>query len=192
MHHSTSFATSIRHSSSPTTLTAVWGSQRTRWCTTAKRAEAYIAFLRRTLPGSEYGMVLIGNPDTELTALPALEVDFSALPKGLAPILSFESKTEPESPYWTKIKFKKADVSDAERQEMEDHATSMFRHIDLKDYGRFDFRRSADGVIKLTEVNPNPVWVNDGKLAFMAGFAGHSYPQMLNMVLRRETRLAVA
>ena len=161
----------------------------------------YIAFLREILPGRaalvqeylpgpEYGMGLIGNPETELVALPPLEVDFSALPKGLAPILSFESKTQPDSPYWTEIKFKQASVSQEETAEMEDHARSMFRRIGLKDYGRFDFRRGADGVIKLMEINPNPAWANDGKLAFMAGFAGHSYPDMLNLILEAaKTRL---
>jgi D-alanine-D-alanine ligase len=158
------------------------------------QAEAYIAFLRdilpdratlvqEYLPGPEYGMGLIGNPGTALDALPPLEVDFSALPAGLAPILSFESKTEPDSPYWTEIRFRRAEVSDDEREAMEDHARTMFARIGLKDYGRFDFRRGADGVIKLMEVNPNPAWANDGKLAFMAGFAGHSYPQMLNLIL---------
>lgn len=167
-----------------------------------KEAEDYIAFLRETLPGRaalvqeylpgpEYGMGLIGNPETELAALPPLEVDFSALPKGLAPILSFESKTEPDSPYWTEIKFKRAEVSDEETTLMEDYSRSMFRRIGLKDYGRFDFRRGADGVIKLMEINPNPAWANDGKLAFMAGFADLSYPQMLNRILEAaRTRLA--
>jgi D-alanine-D-alanine ligase len=169
-----------------------------------KEAEAYIAFLRDTLPGRaalvqeylpgpEYGMGLIGNPETRLTSLPPLEVDFSALPKGLAPILSFESKTQPDSPYWTEIKFKEATVSRQEREDMETRAASMFRRIGLKDYGRFDFRRGADGVIKLMEVNPNPAWANDGKLAFMAGFAGYSYPQMLNLILTAaKERLAAA
>jgi len=165
-------------------------------------AEAYITYLRdllpdraalvqEYLPGSEYGMGLTGNPETGLVALPPLEVDFSALPAGLAPILSFESKTEPDSPYWTQIKFRQAAVRDDEREAMEAHARTMFARIGLKDYGRFDFRRGVDGVIKLMEVNPNPAWANDGKLAFMAGFAGHSYPQMLNLILEAaQARLA--
>ena len=165
-------------------------------------ALAYIAFLRdllpdratlvqEYLPGPEYGMGLVGNPQTGITALPPLEVDFSALPAGLAPILSFESKTEPESPYWTDIRFRKANLADEEREAMEAHARTMFARIGLKDYGRFDFRRGADGVIKLMEVNPNPAWANDGKFAFMAGFAGHDYPAMLNLILEAaQARLA--
>ena len=49
-----------------------------------------------------------------LRCLPTLEVDFSGLPAGLNPILSFESKALPDSPYWTEIKFKRA-AADAAR-----------------------------------------------------------------------------
>ena len=157
-------------------------------------AEAYIGFLRdllpdratlvqEYLPGPEYGLALIGNPATALQALPPLEVDFSRLPEGLPPILSFESKAEPASPYWTEIRFKRAMIDEVERNAMERHARIMFERLHLRDYARFDFRRGSDGEIKLMEVNPNPAWATDGKLAFMAGFAGHSYPQMLNLIL---------
>ena len=62
-------------------------------------------------------------------------------------------------------------------------AKTLFRRLSLRDYGRFDFRRGADGTLKLMEVNPNPAWANDGKLAFMAGFAGIAYRDMLRMIL---------
>jgi D-alanine-D-alanine ligase len=160
----------------------------------ADAARTYLAFLgellpggdaliQEYLPGPEYGLGLIGNPDTGLTALPPLEVDFSRLPAGLAPILSFESKALPDSPYWTEIKFRQADLSAAEAGAMADAARRLFRRFGLRDYARFDFRRGADGLIKLMEVNPNPAWANDGKLAFMAGFAGIAYPAMLRMIL---------
>ncbi|MEQ8356212.1 MAG: hypothetical protein RH942_11790 [Kiloniellaceae bacterium] len=157
-------------------------------------ARAYLAFLERELPGRdilwqeylpgpEYGMGLIGNPDQGLTALPPLEVDFSGLPEGANPILSFESKVDPDSPYWTEIKFKQATLDPATLARMEDWAKLLFRRFGLQDYGRFDFRCAADGLPKLMECNPNPAWANDGKLAFMAGFAGIAYPRMLEMVI---------
>jgi D-alanine-D-alanine ligase len=33
------------------------------------------------------------------------------------------------------------------------------------------------------EVNPNPAWAYDGKLALMAGFADIPYAEMLRMIL---------
>ncbi|WP_340119278.1 hypothetical protein [Pelagibius sp. 7325] len=157
-------------------------------------ARAYLAFLDRELPGRdilwqeylpgpEYGLGLIGNPDAELVALPPLEVDFSRLPKGANPILSFESKADPASPYWTEIKFRQARLDDDTRDRMESWARLLFRRFGLQDYGRFDFRCAADGEPRLMEINPNPAWANDGKLAFMAGFAKIPYPRMLEMVI---------
>jgi D-alanine-D-alanine ligase len=160
----------------------------------AGEARAYLAWLRRTLPGRdalmqeylpgpEYGLALLGNPETGLRALPALEVDFSALPEGLAPILAYESKAIPDSPYWTEIRFKRARIAPDLEARLARHARVMFKRLGLRDYGRFDFRLGADGEEKLLEVNPNPAWGNDGKLAFMAGFAGLEYRDLLRLVL---------
>lgn len=160
----------------------------------ADEARRYLAFVRDDLPGfdilvqeyltgPEYGIGVIGNPETGFTVLPALEVDFSGLPAGLNPILSYESKAIPDSPYFTRIRYRRAALEPAEEAALARTATTMFRRCGLRDYGRFDFRRGADGVVKLLEVNPNPAWATDGKLAFMAGFAGIAYADMLRMIV---------
>jgi D-alanine-D-alanine ligase len=146
------------------------------------------ALLQEYLPGAEYGVGLIGNPESGLRMLPPLEVDYSRLPAGLNPILSFESKAMPDSPYWTDIKFKRADITPDLEASLESWTASLFKRFGLRDYGRFDFRVAADGEPRLMEVNPNPAWANDGKLAFMASFAGIAYRDMLRMVL--ETAIA--
>jgi D-alanine-D-alanine ligase len=157
-------------------------------------AQDYVAWVRgelpgrallvqEYLPGPEYGIGLIGNPEAELRALPPLEVDFSGLPEGLNPILAFESKAFPDSPYWTEIKFRQAEAAEATLAGMAGHARRLFARLGCRDYARFDFRCAADGAPRLMEVNPNPAWANDGKLAFMAGFAGIAYPEMLRMIL---------
>jgi D-alanine-D-alanine ligase len=157
-------------------------------------AERYVAWLRRELPGRailvqeylpgpEYGVGLIGNPDSRLEALPVLEVDFTRLPAGLVPILSFESKALPDSPYWNEIRFRRAEADPELLARMVGHAKRLFARLGCRDYGRFDFRCAGDGEPRLLEVNPNPAWANDGKLAFMAGFADIAYPDMLKMIL---------
>lgn len=157
-------------------------------------ARAYLNWLRETLPGvdalyqeylpgPEYGIGLIGNPDTGLRAFPPLVVDFSKLPAGLNPILSYESKTMPESPYWTDIGFKRAELRPNMRDKMIEDCKRLFKRLGLRDYGRFDFRCDTSGRPKLLEVNPNPAWGYDGKLAFMAGFDGVSYADMLGMIV---------
>ncbi len=134
------------------------------------------------LPGPEYGLGLIGNPGA-FTCLPPLEVDFSRLPADANPILSFESKTDPDSPYWTDIGFRPARMDAAAAKTLQTWSERLFRRLGLQDYGRFDFRCAADGRPRLMEVNPNPAWANDGKLAHMAGFAGIAYETMLEMVI---------
>lgn len=172
---------------------------------TRAQARAYLAWLRQTLPGvdalyqeylpgPEYGIGLIGNPETGLNVLPVLEVDFTGLPNGLNPILSYESKAMPDSPYWSDIRYKCAGVDNSLKKAMVDACRVLFKRLELRDYGRFDFRCGADGQPRLMEVNPNPAWAYDGKLALMAGFEGIEYPDMLRMIVDtglKRTGLAV-
>lgn len=160
----------------------------------AARAQRYLAGLRSSLPGRdvllqeylpgpEYGVGVVGNPGRDLRTLPVLEVDFSRLGPELAPILSWESKTQPDSPYWTEIRFREARLDAAAGRRLADWSRRLFERLGLRDYGRFDFRADERGEIKLLEVNPNPAWAWDGKLAYMAGFAGLDYAGMLGLLL---------
>ena len=59
----------------------------------------------------------------------------------------------------------------------------LFERLGCRDYARFDFRADAKGEIKLLEVNPNPGWCWDGKFNLMAGYAGITYPELLEAIL---------
>lgn len=145
------------------------------------------------LSGNEYGLVLIGNLDEGFFVPPPLVVDYSALPAGLSPILSYESKTIPDSPYWTDIRFQAADLPDDTIAEMRGHAEQLFRRLGCRDYARFDFRADAAGRVKLLEINVNPAWAYDGKMAIMCGLGGVSYGEMLGRIIevaRRRNGLA--
>lgn len=157
-------------------------------------AVRYLNFLRDTLPGrsvlvqeylmgTEYSVGVIGNPRCGYTILPILEVDYSGLPEGLPPILCYESKWQPDSPYWTAIKYAETDAPEAVQRAMSDHSTRLFERLGCRDYARFDFRADANGEPKLLEVNPNPGWCWDGKFNLMAEMAGHSYGELLRMIL---------
>ena len=135
------------------------------------------------LPGAEYSVSLVGNPDQGLRALPILEVDFSRLDPKLPKILGYESKWEPESPYWTQIKYHEAQLPDHIQSQMIEHSARLFERLGCREYARFDFRADAKGEVKLLEVNPNPGWCWDGKLNIMAGFAGIRYSELLGQIL---------
>lgn len=147
--------------------------------------------LQEYLPGAEYGLGLIGNPEGGFLALPPLEVDFSALPAGLPPIQSFEAKTDPDSPYFRELRLRRADLPKQVLGRMRRDAEALFRRLQLRDYARFDFRVAADGGMRLMEVNPNPAWDPDAKFAAMTRFAGETYAKMFEWLLEAtQVRLA--
>jgi D-alanine-D-alanine ligase len=159
-----------------------------------REARAHIAELRRQLPGhalllqeylpgAEYGLTLIGNPGTGYRVLPPLTVDYSGLPEGLSPILAYEAKNQRDSPYWTQIHYRPAELDGDRLMGMVDSAERLFARLHCRDYARFDFRTGVDGAIKLMEVNPNPAWDHEAKMALMAGYAGKSYAELLGMIL---------
>jgi D-alanine-D-alanine ligase len=157
-------------------------------------AERYIAKLRAALPGDniiiqdflagdEYGVGIIGNPGDGFTVLPVLEVDYSALDPSLPRLLDYSSKTDPSSPYWTDVRFREARLDESAKQSIRNWCQGLFARLGLRDYARFDFRAAADGQIKLMEVNPNPAWCWDGKLAHMASHMGERHSGLLRMII---------
>ena len=172
---------------------------------TPEEAINYIASLRDLLPGrpllvqeylagTEYSIGVVGNPGFDFHVLPALEVDYTALDPSLPPILGYESKWDPASPYWTQIKYREARrLDDEQRRKLADYSTLLFERLGCRDYVRFDFRADDKGVIKLLEVNPNPGWCWDGKLNLMAEFAGMRYADLLREIIEAaQQRVAAA
>lgn len=159
-----------------------------------EQAVQYLAWLRDQFPGRgvlvqeflegpEYSVTIIGNIGLGYTLLPILEVDYSQLPAELPPILSYESKWQPGSPYWTDIRYREAAASSEVQRHLVDYSMRLFERLGCRDYARFDFRANLDGVPKLLEVNPNPGWCWDGKMNLMAEMGGHSYRDLLGMIL---------
>jgi D-alanine-D-alanine ligase len=156
---------------------------------------AYLNRLRETLPGSpvliqeylsgpEYSVGVVGNPGlATYRILPPLEVDYSELQADLPHLLTYESKTIPDSPYWTQIKYHEARIDEETQRKLFDYSNILFERLGCCDYARFDFRTDEQGEIKLLEVNPNPGWCWDGKMNLMTGFAGLRYADLLRMIL---------
>jgi len=112
--------------------------------------------LQEFLSGAEYTVGIIGNPGSSYV-LPILEVDYSGL-VGVPPILCHESKWHPDSPYWTDIKYRPADLKQGHAERLIAQSAQLFGRLGCRDYARFDYRADGDGHIKLLEVNPNPGW----------------------------------
>jgi D-alanine-D-alanine ligase len=160
----------------------------------AAAARACVEQLRALLPGEsliiqeflggdEYGVGIIGNPADGFTLLPMLEVDYSALDPALPRLLDYSSKTDPESPYWNDIHFRAARVDAKMQRRIKAYCQALFARLGLRDYARFDFRADANGDIKLMEVNPNPAWCWDGKLAHMASHIDLPHSGLLHLII---------
>ena len=129
--------------------------------------------IQEYLEGTEYGVGMVGNTEAGFHFFPVMEVDFdSIVEKDLPPILGYESKWDPDSPYWTDIKYKRAYLSREVEDQLKRNCITLWERFGCRDYARFDFRcdkgrgdGSDDGLIKLLEVNPNPGWCHDGKMA---------------------------
>lgn len=157
-------------------------------------AEAYLRWLAQQpgvadaliqdfLTGPEYTLGLVGNSASGFTVLPPLEIDYSALDPELPPILTYGSKADPDSPYWEKLRFRRAELDDVTWSQLVDHSVKLFRRLGLRDYARIDFRKGEDGQPRLLDVNTNPTWYWDGKLALMAEWAGYPYHELLRLIL---------
>ncbi|KAI8834750.1 hypothetical protein BJ741DRAFT_235786 [Chytriomyces cf. hyalinus JEL632] len=147
--------------------------------------------------GTEYGVGMIGNLASGFHFFPVLEVDYSKIvARNLAPILGFESKWDPTSPWWTDISYKPARISDRVKAELQSWCIVLWERFGCRDYARFDFRcdygrgdgfeaeGERRGTIKLLEVNPNPGWCWDGKFAYMGSFENKDYKDVLGMILK--------
>ena len=154
-----------------------------RWLAATAGGSRPRALIQDFLTGAEYTVGLVGNPETGLTVLPPLEIDYSALDPSLPPILSYGSKADPDSPYWQALRFRRAELDAVNYAALVDQATWLFQRLGLRDYARIDFRAGADGVPRLLDANFNPTWNDDGKLAIMAGWAGFDYAELLRMIL---------
>ncbi len=161
--------------------------------------EACLAQLRAELPGtdiivqeflsgSEFSVGVIGNPDSGFDFLPMLEVDYSALDPALPRLLDYGSKTDPASPYWTDVHFIRAGLEERIEADIKKVCMLLFERLGLRDYGRFDFRCDSEGTVKLLDINPNPAWCWDGKLAHMAGLRGEGHGALLACIINAARR----
>ncbi len=142
--------------------------------------EEYIA-------GREFNVALLGYPQARV--LPLQEIDFSALPPGREPIVSYEAKwrtgsvddvgtqpvMHPELPSAVAARVRRV-------------AIDAFRALALRDYGRVDVRLAQSGIPYVVDVNPNCDLGPDAGFARAAQSVGIDYPALVRMLVRYAVR----
>lgn len=124
------------------------------------------------LTGTEYSVGMIGNPETGFHFFPVLQVDYSKIVReGFEPILGWESKWDPDSPYWTDINYtpaktipsvlphdKKVDLSsykgcltEEEEANLKMWCVTLFERFGCRDYARFDWRADKNSPFETNE-----------------------------------------
>ncbi len=141
------------------------------------------ALVQGFLPGREFNVGILGG--RRLQVMPLAEVDYSRLPEGIPPIMSYAAK-------WveTSVEFKKtrvicpAEVEPRLAKLIGETAVKAFRIIGGWGYGRVDIRLDHEGLPHVLEVNCNPCLDEGMGLARSAEQAGISYPELMQAVIK--------
>ncbi len=139
------------------------------------------ALVEKFIDGREYNATVLGN--TRFSVLPISEMVY-ALPPGMARILTFEAKWEPDSPYFKGTSAVcPADIVVEEQARIAGTALSVFRLLGCQGYARVDMRTDREGRINVIEVNPNPDISPGNGAARQAAAAGMTYAEFVEKII---------
>lgn len=141
------------------------------------------ALAQHFLPGREFNVGIVGG--NRLRVLPLAEVDYTALPADIPPIMSYAAKwIETSTEYQRTRVICPADVEPELAARISGVALRAFRAVGGRGYGRVDMRLDEQEQPCVLEVNCNPCLDEGMGLARSAEKAGISYPQLLQLIIR--------
>jgi D-alanine-D-alanine ligase len=128
--------------------------------------------------GREFNVGFVGA-----RTLPISEIDFSRMPTGAWPILTYASKWDVGSPDdLGSVPVCPAVVPQKLADRLTKLAEAAWRVMQGKGYGRVDLRVDDQGRPWVLEVNPNPDLNDDAGLSRMASAAGWDYAELVRRV----------
>jgi D-alanine-D-alanine ligase len=115
--------------------------------------------------------------------LPVAEIDFTGMPPGNWPILTYAAKWDTGSPEdLGSVPVCPAAISHKLAERLARTAEAAWRAVQGKGYGRVDLRVDGQGRPWVLEVNPNPDLNDDAGLSRMARAAGWDYPELVRRI----------
>ena len=136
------------------------------------------------LEGREFNCSVLEVPAAGEEALPPSLVDYSDLPDGHPPVLTFAAKWEESSPIFMKTPtICPAPAEPGRIESVRELALEAYRLLRCRGYARVDFREDGEGLLHILEVNPNPDFSPNAGLAKQARIRGLGYTQLVLRVL---------
>ena len=137
--------------------------------------------IERYVEGRELNITLLGN--ARVVVLPVHEIDFSRMPPDRPRIVSYAAKWDESSPeYQGTVPVPVKDLTPPMRAAIDRAAVAAFRALEVRDYGRVDFRIADDGTPYVIDVNPNCDISPDAGVARAARAAGLTYQQLIGRI----------
>ncbi|UCF18890.1 MAG: ATP-grasp domain-containing protein [Gemmatimonadota bacterium] len=133
------------------------------------------------IDGPELHVSVWGN-DPPLM-LPPIEFDFSEMPEGHPPIVSYQAKWDPLSEVYHRVHtICPARLSKRVMRKVEEVAIHTYEVAECRDYARLDIRLKGNKPYVL-EVNPNPDLTEGVSFMESAERAGHSFSEALSRIV---------
>jgi D-alanine-D-alanine ligase len=140
------------------------------------------ALVEDFIDGREFHVSLWGNDN--ITMLPPVEMDFSALKNIQDRLCTHGAKFDPNSLHYRKIITRfKAKLSATEYNDLEKTAVQAYRTSGCRDYARIDIRL-RDGIFYVLDTNANTDLTSEASTACAAANAGYSYGAIGSRIVR--------
>lgn len=147
------------------------------------KLEGHPVLAQSFLPGREFNVAILGG--ARPLVLPLAEVDYSGLPPGIPPIMSYAAKWVETSPEYKGTTVTcPAEVEPSLAKAIRDEALAAYSAVGAWGYCRVDMRTDADDKPYVLEVNCNPCIESGIGLARCAERAGIEYPELIQRVLK--------
>jgi D-alanine-D-alanine ligase len=138
-----------------------------------------LALIQQFVEGREINLAIVGRH-----LLPPAEIDFSTLPEGSPPIVSFEAKWVTGSPEDLGTRpICPAPLPPEQAVDLQRLAARSWKLMEGRGYARVDIRLTPDGVPFVIDVNPNPDLSLDAGLARQARVAGWTYDELIGKIV---------
>jgi D-alanine-D-alanine ligase len=135
--------------------------------------------IQEFIDGREINIAIVGNH-----VLPVAEIDFSELPTGSPPIVSYAAKWLVDSAEYRGTRAVcPARLAPDQRQKLLHLGTRAWELVDGAGYGRVDIRWGRSGVPYVIDVNPNPDLSPNAGLARQARTASWTYEELVGRIV---------